>query len=76
MDERNEFVILNVGRKNGLLPGRVMIVGRGLNCMGMIKIDKVLDDMAIADILKLDNPQIQIQVGDFVILEEDFLSVR
>ena len=59
------FVVVNLGSKNGLVPAAEMLVHRGDKLVGKIQISGVAKDMAIADI-NADWSVSQIREGDFV----------
>lgn len=59
------FVVVNIGSKNGLVPAAEMLVHRGDKLIGKIQISGVAKDMAIADISS-DWSVSQIREGDFV----------
>jgi hypothetical protein len=59
------FVVLNVGLSNGVIPNGELIVYRGRNFLGKIKVTSAEDSTAVADILP--NAKADIQVGDDVL---------
>jgi hypothetical protein len=59
------FVVLNVGLSNGVVPNGELIVYRGRNFLGKIKVTSAEDGTAVADILP--NAKADIQVGDDVL---------
>ena len=65
VDRAWNFVILDVGFSNGVVPNGELIVYRGRNFLGKIKVTKVDSNDAVAEIL----PDIKgdIQVGDSVL---------
>jgi len=64
-DEWN-FVVLNLGTNNGMVPNGTMIVHRGDKMLGRVRIASVAKDMCIATIER-DWQQGQFQEGDFVV---------
>jgi len=62
------FVVLNIGYKEGVLPNTDMMVYRGKDLIGMVHIGMVLQNVAIADISMADlKPGIVIKEGDHVL---------
>lgn len=59
------FVVLNVGLSNGVVPNGELIIYRGRNFLGKIKVTSAEDTTAVADILP--NAKADIQVGDDVL---------
>jgi hypothetical protein len=59
------FVVLNVGLSNGVVPNGELIVYRGRNFLGKIKVTSAEDSTAVADILP--DAKADIQVGDDVL---------
>jgi transcriptional regulator of acetoin/glycerol metabolism len=59
------FVVLNIGLSNGVVPNGELIVYRGRNFLGKIKVTSAEDNTAVADILP--NAKADIQVGDDVL---------
>lgn len=59
------FVVLNVGLSNGVVPNGELIVYRGRNFLGKVKVTSAEDTTAVADILP--NAKADIQVGDDVL---------
>jgi hypothetical protein len=59
------FVVLNVGLANGVVPNGELIVYRGRNFIGKIKITSAEDNTSVADILP--DAKQPIQVGDDVL---------
>jgi hypothetical protein len=59
------FVVLNVGLSNGVVPNGELIVYRGKNFLGKIKVTSAEDNTAVADILP--DAKADIQVGDDVL---------
>jgi len=59
------FVVLNVGLSNGVVPNGELIVYRGRNFLGKIKVTSAEDTTAVADILP--DAKADIQVGDDVL---------
>jgi septal ring factor EnvC (AmiA/AmiB activator) len=59
------FVVLNVGLSNGVVPNGELIVYRGRNFLGKIKVTSAEDNTAVADILP--GAKADIQVGDDVL---------
>jgi cell shape-determining protein MreC len=59
------FVVLNVGLSNGVVPNGELVVYRGRDFLGKVKITSAEDNTAVADILP--GAKADIQVGDDVI---------
>jgi hypothetical protein len=59
------FVVLNVGLANGVVPNGELIVYRGRNFLGKVKVTSAESGTAVADILP--NAKADIQVGDDVL---------
>jgi hypothetical protein len=59
------FVVLNVGISNGVVPNGELIVYRGRNFLGKVKVTSAEASTAVADILP--NAKADIQVGDDVL---------
>jgi predicted RNase H-like nuclease (RuvC/YqgF family) len=59
------FVVLNVGLSSGVVPNGELIVYRGRNFLGKIKVTSAEDNTAVADILP--NAKADIQIGDDVL---------
>ena len=59
------FVVLNIGSKDGLVPNAEMLVHRGDKLVGKIQISGVAKEMAIADINSAWSVS-QVREGDFV----------
>ena len=59
------FVVLNVGLSNGVVPNGELIVYRGNGFLGKIKVTSAEDNSAVADILP--GAKADIQVGDDVL---------
>jgi cell division septum initiation protein DivIVA len=59
------FVVLNVGLSNGVVPNGELIVYRGRNFLGKVKVTSAESGTAVADILP--NAKADIQVGDDVL---------
>jgi cell shape-determining protein MreC len=59
------FVVLNVGLSNGVVPNGELIVYRGRNFLGKVKVTSAEDNTAVADILP--GAKADIQVGDDVL---------
>ena len=59
------FVVLNVGLANGIVPSGELIVYRGRNFLGKLKVTSAEDNTAVADILP--NAKGDIQIGDDVL---------
>jgi hypothetical protein len=59
------FVVLNVGISNGVVPNGELIVYRGRNFLGKVKVTSAEATTAVADILP--NAKADIQVGDDVL---------
>jgi multidrug efflux pump subunit AcrA (membrane-fusion protein) len=59
------FVVLNVGLSNGVVPNGELIVYRGRNFLGKVKVTSAEDSTSVADILP--NAKADIQVGDDVL---------
>jgi hypothetical protein len=59
------FVVLNVGLSNGVVPNGELIVYRGRTFLGKIKVTSAEDTTAVADILP--DAKADIQVGDDVL---------
>ncbi|NKB23201.1 MAG: hypothetical protein GKR87_02195 [Kiritimatiellae bacterium] len=60
------FVVLDIGRKNGLVPEAEMMIHREDRLVGKIKIASVEDEMAVADVLP-NWEQMPIEKGDRVL---------
>ena len=59
------FVVLNIGLSNGVVPNGELIIYRGRNFLGKIKVTSAEANTAVADILP--NAKDDIQVGDDVL---------
>ena len=59
------FVVLNVGLANGVVPNGELIVYRGRDFLGKIKVTSAESNSAVGDILP--NAKADIQVGDDVL---------
>jgi predicted RNase H-like nuclease (RuvC/YqgF family) len=59
------FVVLNVGLSNGIVPNGELIVYRGRTFIGKVKVTSAEDNTAVADILP--GAKADIQVGDDVL---------
>jgi hypothetical protein len=59
------FVVLNVGLSNGVVPNGELIVYRGRNFLGKVKVTSAEAGTAVADILP--NAKADIQIGDDVL---------
>lgn len=59
------FVVLNIGLTNGVVPNGELIVYRGRNFLGKIKVTSAEEGTAVADILP--DSKADIQVGDDVL---------
>lgn len=59
------FVVLDVGLANGVVPNGELIVYRGKTFLGKVKVTSAESNSSVADILP--NVQGNIQVGDFVL---------
>lgn len=59
------FVVLNVGISNGVVPNGELIVYRGRNFLGKVKVTSAEENTSVADILP--NAKGDIQVGDDVL---------
>lgn len=62
------FVVLNLGSKDGLVPAAEMLVHRGDKLIGKIRISGVAKDLAIADI-NTEMMVSQVREGDFVAVQ-------
>jgi chromosome segregation ATPase len=65
-----KFAVLDIGRDNGLFPNVEMMVHRGTNLLGRVKIASVRRKVAIADIMSdyaSELPDAKIQEGDRVL---------
>ena len=51
VDTETEFLIFNLGSKNGIKPGDLMSVYRGKQYLGDVKVSRVQDEMAAADFI-------------------------
>lgn len=51
VDKENEFLILNLGEKDGLKPGFLMSIYRGNDYLGDVKISRVQPEMSAADFI-------------------------
>ena len=69
VDRTWNFVVLDIGRQNGVLLGGKLVVGRGEKSVGKVKIVQMLPDKSIADIIKVNDPKMPVQVGDGVLTE-------
>lgn len=65
VDRTWNFVILNVGLTNGVVPNGELIVYRGRNFLGKVRVTKADENDAVADILP--DAKGNIQVGDAVL---------
>ena len=59
------FVVLNVGLSNGVVPSGELIVYRGRNFLGKVKVTSAESNTSVADILP--NAKADIQIGDDVL---------
>jgi multidrug efflux pump subunit AcrA (membrane-fusion protein) len=59
------FVVLNVGLSNGVVPNGELIVYRGRDFLGKVKVTSAEQNTAVADILP--NAKADIQIGDDVL---------
>jgi hypothetical protein len=59
------FVVLNVGLSNGVVPNGELLVYRGRNFLGKVKVTSAEDNTSVADILP--DAKADIQVGDDVL---------
>jgi len=59
------FVVLDVGLANGVVPNGELIIYRGNNFLGKVKVTKVEPNDAVADILP--SSKGDIQIGDYVL---------
>ena len=63
-----KFAVLDIGRDNGLWPNGEMLIHRGTNLLGRVRIGIVHKKVAIADILtEYTAPNVVIQEGDRVL---------
>lgn len=69
VDRTWNFVVIDIGRQDGVLPGGNLVVGRGEKSVGKVKVVQALADKSIADIIKLNDPKMPLQVGDGVLTE-------
>ena len=60
------FVVLDIGSKDGLAPSAEMLVHRGDKLVGKVRISSVKEKMAIAEIVS-DWEQVPIREGDYVL---------
>ncbi len=51
VDKENEFLIFNLGEKNGIAPGLLMSVYRGKDYLGDVKVSRVQPEMSAADFI-------------------------
>lgn len=66
MDPKWEFVVINIGRKHGALPGGELLVSRDGKLVGKIRIIRVEEDQSVANILP-DWKQTDVKIGDIVL---------
>jgi cell shape-determining protein MreC len=59
------FVVLNVGLSSGVVPNGELILYRGRNFLGKVKVTSAEDNTSVADILP--NAKADIQIGDDVL---------
>ncbi len=68
VDRNWNFVVLNLGNRNGVVGNATMIVQRGSNLVGRIRITSVEPSQSIADIIPNSVPSgISVQPGDMVV---------
>ncbi len=65
VNEPWNFVVLNIGKDVGLVPNAEMVVHRDDELVGKVRISRVQENMAVADIIS-DWQQVDIQSGDQV----------
>lgn len=66
--EKNwNFVVLNIGRKDGALENGEMTVYRNLKVVGKVKLTSVNTDLTVANVISGWSAGLQIQEGDMVI---------
>jgi hypothetical protein len=65
VNEKFNFCMVSIGKEDGILPGIELIVHRGRELMGRIKVERVFNRMSSAKIISLGNNQ-SIQVEDQV----------
>ena len=51
VDKENEFLIFNLGEKDGISPGILLSVYRGKNYLGDVKVSRVQPEMSAADFI-------------------------
>ena len=51
VDKENEFIIFNLGEKDGIAPGLLMSVYRGKDYLGDVKVSRVQSEMSAADFI-------------------------
>ena len=73
VDADTEFVIVNLGTKDGIGMGNVMAVYRGKEYLGDIKITRVQSEMSAADFIPPFSSR-KVRKNDQVVLKNDFNS--
>lgn len=63
VNRKYNFIVVNIGKKDGLEEGTILIVHRGKNFVGKARVARVYDAMSAADLLK-DWMQDNVEVGD------------
>ncbi len=63
VNQKHKFVVIDIGKNQGLEKAEVLIVHRGNKFIGKVQVIKVYDKMAAADLL-MDWMQDQVQVSD------------
>ena len=70
VDKVWNFVVIDIGRLQGALPGGKMIIGHTDKSVGIVKLVQVLDDKSIADVVSLNDPKLAIQPGDDALTQQ------
>ena len=69
VDKENEFLIFNLGEKNGIAPGLLMSVYRGKDYLGDVKVSRVQPEMSAADFIPPFSSQ-KVRKNDQVVAKE------
>ena len=65
VNEKFNFCVVSIGKGDGIVPGIELIVHRGRELVGRVKIERVFDRMSAAKVVSLENNQ-AIQMEDQV----------
>lgn len=69
IDNDTEFVIINLGEKDGVKPGDMMSILRGQEFLGDVKITRVQSEMSAADLIPPLSPKL-LRKNDQVVLKQ------